>query len=280
MSEVVRLHTASSAALCSYCDAVHNEIGVLCAKCRKEAEPAAAAFVQATAASVIRDLRLWKQQGFPLSGPIGRALQNAQKLYDATEPRITVPRQSYVHREDGQCWAYPAGSSDVLGPFPTEDAAYAALTAFAAPPPFEITEMTEIIDPSHDDEEYDGFLRRTLAEAEVVAAAKGCVIRLPKTNELFLDIDSEAAAAESRRLIKVMYAHDQITADTWTPSPSGKPGRWHVVVVFHREVRDEYERVMLQAVLGSDPMRELLSWRRLGLGVGADAVSLFFERAT
>lgn len=129
-------------------------------------------------------------------------------------------------------------------------------------------------------EVYDGFLRRTLAEAEEVAVSKGCVIRLPRPNELFLDIDSEEAADQARKLIKVAHAHAQISGDTWTTSPSGAPGHWHVVVVFHRDVRDEYERVLLQAVLGSDPMRELLSWRRLGLGVAANAVSLFFERAT
>lgn len=117
---------------CAYCGAAHEELGVLCAKCRKEAEPATEAFVHNTAASVIRDLRLWEQQGFPLAGPVGDALLNAQKLYDATEPRVTVPRDSYVHCEPGNCWAYPAGTPYVLGPFETEELARDAFTAFAA----------------------------------------------------------------------------------------------------------------------------------------------------
>lgn len=132
MAEVVRIF-APAVPECSHCGAAHKELGTLCAKCRATAEPASSAFLQSTAASVIRGLRLWEQQGFPLAGPVGEALKNAQKLYDATEPRITTPRESYVHREGDQCWAYPSGTSDVLGPFATEDQAYEALTEFAAP---------------------------------------------------------------------------------------------------------------------------------------------------
>jgi hypothetical protein len=63
-----------------------------------------------------------------------------------------------------------------------------------------------------------------------------------------------------------------------TTSPSGEPGHAHVVVTLERPVRDMRERIMLQALLGSDPMRELLSWRRLEDGADEDAISLFFER--
>jgi hypothetical protein len=52
-----------------------------------------------------------------------------------------------------------------------------------------------------------------------------------------------------------------------------------VVVTLDRPVRDACERVMLQALLGSDPMRELLSLERIQNGSDDDAVSVFFERA-
>lgn len=124
-ADVVRLHVPE-APRCSFCGADHSELGVLCAKCRKGAEPAAQAFLQSTAASVIRDLRLWEQQGFPLAGPIGRALENAQKLYDATEPRITVPVEPEITELEGEFWFHsqrPGDEGFSIGPFPTRELA-------------------------------------------------------------------------------------------------------------------------------------------------------------
>jgi hypothetical protein len=142
--------------------------------------------------------------------------------------------------------------------------------------------MANIFDKDFDQQRtdpYDGFLHRTRADAEQIAANKGCTVREPAANELFLDIDSEAAAAQCRRLIATMNQHGGIMADAWSPSPSGEPGHYHVTVLWHRPLRDMHERIMLQALLGSDPMRELLSWRRLEDGADHDAISLFFERA-
>ena len=43
----------------------------------------------------------------------------------------------------------------------------------------------------------------------------------------------------------------------------------------NRDVVSEMERCLLQALLGSDPKRELLSWNR----IGAEVVTCFFEKA-
>lgn len=123
---------------------------------------------------------------------------------------------------------------------------------------------------------YDGFLHRTLNQAEDIAKSKGLVLRSPAPNELFIDIDSDAALREHARLMKAA-PKGLVTSSYITPSPSGKSGHFHVVVTLSREVSST-ERVMLQALFGSDLMRELLSWRRIQDGAEDNAVSLFFEK--
>ena len=125
---------------------------------------------------------------------------------------------------------------------------------------------------------YDGFLHRTRADAEKIASLKGCTVREPAANELFLDVDSIEAWANCKRLIASMQPTGLISDWKFSASPSGLLGHVHVVVGLSRPVRDMRERIMLQALLGSDPMRELLSWRRLEDGADEDAISLFFER--
>jgi hypothetical protein len=130
------------------------------------------------------------------------------------------------------------------------------------------------------DDEYgeSGFLRQTLEEAFEIAAGKGCVVRVPGPRELFIDIDSDEANVSFERLRKACPA-DLIDRVDRTPSPSGRPGHYHIVVRLNRDLRDDRERVLLQAVLGSDPMRELLSWRRIENGSDSASVSIFFEKA-
>lgn len=104
-------------------------------------------------------------------------------------------------------------------------------------------------------------------------AERGLVIVRPEPDELQVDIDSAQQLA-------LFHAHakrlgDLVASFKVTPSPSKRPDRHHVTVKLSRAVRDARERVLLQAVLGSDPMRELLSYLRLEAGVG-DA-TIFFE---
>ena len=124
----------------------------------------------------------------------------------------------------------------------------------------------------------NGFLRQTLGEAFDIAAAKGCFVRIPGPRELFIDIDSEEANANFERLLKACPG-DLVERVDRTPSPSGRPGHYHIVVTIGRDLKSDSERVLLQACLGSDPMRELLSWRRIENGSDSASVSIFFEKA-
>ena len=132
--------------------------------------------------------------------------------------------------------------------------------------------------PSEYETDSDGFLRQTFAEAVALAGVKGCYVRTPGPRELFIDIDSEEANARFKRQLGALPT-DFVERVESTPSPSGAPGRYHKVVTIARDVKGETERVLLQAALGSDLMRELLSWRRIDNGSEAKAVSLFFEKA-
>ncbi len=95
--------------------------------------------------------------------------------------------------------------------------------------------------------------------ADTRAKARGCRLILPEEDELFIDIDRE----EDYEFFKknVSWLTDIVDRYEVQPSPSGKPGHYHIVVKLKRAVRDAFERIGLQAVLGSDRLRECLSWR-------------------
>jgi hypothetical protein len=126
--------------------------------------------------------------------------------------------------------------------------------------------------------------RRTPDECAAEAAKLGRIVVYPKPNELQLDIDDEAQLEDFEerfgRVASLLAEHgakgtDAIVRYRKTPSPSGRPGRWHVTVEMPRPVRNEGERVFLQALLGSDPMREGLGWRRYVCG--DEHPTCFFE---
>lgn len=115
------------------------------------------------------------------------------------------------------------------------------------------------------------------------AAELGLEIIVPKPNELFLDIDDAESLAlfhELLPILKQMYAVETVFIK---PSKSGGEKK-HVTVVlgdsdglFQPELTPE-QRILLQAVLGSDRKRELLSYKRLLTGARPDEyVTVFFE---
>lgn len=116
---------------------------------------------------------------------------------------------------------------------------------------------------------------RRLEEAAAVAATKGCIIVHPSRRELFIDIDSKEAATNFEKCLEVFRKTNVMMVVRRSNSPSGKPGREHIVVRLGREVSDE-ERILLQACLGSDPLREMLSLMRLR--AGDEAPTIFFEK--
>ena len=131
---------------------------------------------------------------------------------------------------------------------------------------------------------------RTMEQCIEQARALGRTVKLPAANELQIDIDSEdelnGFRARFARLKKILgeypssgeeRAETAVGEATWAkaPSPSRKPGRYHVTVTLPRNVRSHVERIVLQAVLGSDPMREVLNFRRWAHG--DEQPTCFFE---
>jgi hypothetical protein len=112
-------------------------------------------------------------------------------------------------------------------------------------------------------------------EAAVVSAkAKGCIVVVPKPDKLFIDIDDAAGLAtfnanleRVREIVPFTYRRRS--------SPSGAQGRYHILAKLSRAV-GLTERILLQALLGSDLTREALSWQRADRG---DPVPTpFFEK--
>lgn len=99
---------------------------------------------------------------------------------------------------------------------------------------------------------------RAFVEAEL----NGWKVVLPKPNELLIDIDSNAQLdifwKNYPRIIRYIGVIDNIIK----PSKSGEEGCKHITLVLEREVTPT-ERILLQAVLGSDLTREILSFCRI-----------------
>ncbi len=111
-------------------------------------------------------------------------------------------------------------------------------------------------------------------DAEEVAAKRGLVIDRPKSNELFIDIDDAASLRVFHATVGILGA--LVTAFDRKPSPSGREGRFHIRVTLSRPVTGDIERIALQALLGSDRLHEVLSWR--AVQAGQRDVTLFFEK--
>lgn len=106
------------------------------------------------------------------------------------------------------------------------------------------------------------------------AAARGLEIVLPANNELFIDIDSDADFRVFNEQKKVLAQTETILREEVRYSASGPPHR-HIVLVLKREL-SPMMRIALQASLGSDRKRELLSMQRAC--AGNPHPTLFFER--
>lgn len=116
----------------------------------------------------------------------------------------------------------------------------------------------------------------TSEEAFSKAKARGLVALAPKPNELFVDIDDEQSmeAFALRRAIFDRHILPLPGLVEAVPSKSGRPGKFHITLQLERDITD-LERVLFQLMLGSDPVRELLSYRRILNG--DPHATLFFE---
>jgi hypothetical protein len=124
----------------------------------------------------------------------------------------------------------------------------------------------------------NGSQVRSREETERVAEEKDWNLLFPAENEIFIDIDREEDTLRmyyGYEVIKQFYSDAKITR--YTPSPSGKPGHFHVVInLGEGEKLKESERLILQASCGSDPKREILGFMHLARG--ERQVSRFFEK--
>jgi len=106
------------------------------------------------------------------------------------------------------------------------------------------------------------------------AKETGEIVTFPKSNELQIDIDSDAdytVFIEMRNLLGELYQWKLISDE-----PSKTEGHRHVVLRIDREM-DALTRLLLQACLGSDRKRELLGY--INLQRGDERPTLFIQPA-
>lgn len=96
-----------------------------------------------------------------------------------------------------------------------------------------------------------------------VARAKNCSVVFPEPNQIQLDIDSYDRLQVYRGMFAAMGDFISIPEPEFQSSKSGG-SHYHVTVTFPVDL-NEWQRIALQAILGSDPMRELLNALRLML---------------
>lgn len=115
------------------------------------------------------------------------------------------------------------------------------------------------------------------AEREPEEVAQGLKLRavFPKPNELFLDFDTQKQWEDFSRKAEIVMRSLPSFVYTVAWSKSGEPHR-HVTCTIGRDV-SPLERVALQAILGSDPIREALTYVRIRKGDRPGKESCFFE---
>lgn len=101
-------------------------------------------------------------------------------------------------------------------------------------------------------------------------------IVFPKDNELQIDIDNEHSYILFLNQLTILAKYLQLLNVEEHPSKGGSPGR-HITVRLGKSFTP-LERLALQAMLGSDRIRELLGFIRLYRG--EQHPTLFFERKT
>lgn len=94
-------------------------------------------------------------------------------------------------------------------------------------------------------------------EALERAKKEDLLVIFPKPNELLIDIDDAEGLKAFERCHNILEEHFGIIGVEMKPSMSGKVDHLHITVTLETEVND-IERIVLQACLGSDRMREIL----------------------
>jgi hypothetical protein len=134
---------------------------------------------------------------------------------------------------------------------------------------------SEIKPQSPDLEDAIRYGKLSSHDAEIEAQENGWFVVFPAPDELQIDIDSAESLARFEKLISIAQQYFVLLEVSRGPSISGLPDHYHITLRTDRDL-DNRTRIALQAILGSDPIRELRSLVR-------DYVSdphptLFFER--
>jgi hypothetical protein len=118
--------------------------------------------------------------------------------------------------------------------------------------------------------EYDPNGMPNSQRAINVALSEGLTVRLPEANELLIDIDNEHSFMLFMKQIEIVKKYigtkPRFNDGSYvvTESRHGLPGR-HIVVTLDHDIT-ETERLLLQACLGSDRVRELLGYVQMKNG--------------
>ena len=108
--------------------------------------------------------------------------------------------------------------------------------------------------------EYDPTGQPNSQNAINRAAVENLNVVFPTSHELFIDIDNELSYQMFLRQFQVFQKFVDGDAEfVESPSKSGLPKR-HVAVWLSRPIKDEVERILFQALLGSDRVREILGY--------------------
>jgi hypothetical protein len=106
------------------------------------------------------------------------------------------------------------------------------------------------------------------------ARDKGLSVVKPSKHELFIDIDNDEDLAHYEAMCDVMDSALLPVHEVRRTRSSG--GNWHIVAKTAQELTP-IERIALQAALGSDRKRELLSILRIWREPGVPP-TVFFEK--
>lgn len=114
--------------------------------------------------------------------------------------------------------------------------------------------------PTHVDKAQDSYDTEDRAEDIRRAEENGCTVVYPEGTHLLLDLDSVEDKVRFKKTFDLLKAKlDAKILDKWISK--GGTGR-HVVIQVNRTL-SHVERIALQAALGSDGKREIISLIRL-----------------
>jgi hypothetical protein len=127
--------------------------------------------------------------------------------------------------------------------------------------------------PVNDVSSGDGIIRTT-EQMQEWAERLHCKWIEAADNQLFIDIDTDLQFSVFETQVKLLKKHFYFKSVTVSPSKQGLPHRHIVIEMAH--MYPLLTRIALQACLGSDPARELISIKRAI--DGESNVVIFFEK--